>query len=93
MGVGCVVGAGIFVLSGLGAHDAGPAIALSFLVDAAACLVAALSYAELALLAPVCPCLSRVRVMSLIPRLIPLVCVCVCARLCRLLARRTPTPT
>lgn len=48
MGVGAIVGAGIFVLVGIGASHAGPAVVLSFLLGAFACACAALCYAELA---------------------------------------------
>jgi APA family basic amino acid/polyamine antiporter len=52
--VGCIVGAGIFVLTGTAAAVyAGPAIALSFVVSALGCLCAALCYAELASMLPV----------------------------------------
>lgn len=48
LGVGAIVGAGIFVLVGIGASHAGPAVVLSFMLGAAACACAALCYAELA---------------------------------------------
>jgi APA family basic amino acid/polyamine antiporter len=48
MGVGAIVGAGIFVLVGIGASHAGPAVVLSFVLGAMACACAALCYAELA---------------------------------------------
>lgn len=49
LGVGAIVGAGIFVLTGVvAATDAGPAIVLSYIVAAFACLFSALAYAELA---------------------------------------------
>jgi basic amino acid/polyamine antiporter, APA family len=49
LGIGCIVGAGIYVLPGLAAaHFAGPAVMLSFLLAGAACALAALCYAELA---------------------------------------------
>src|SRR6516164_5910141 len=53
LGVGAIIGAGIFVMTGRSAaHDAGPAILLSF-VAGLGCLFAALCYAEFASLAPV----------------------------------------
>ncbi|MDD9350085.1 amino acid permease, partial [Mumia sp.] len=53
-GVGVIVGAGIFVLTGqAAATTAGPAIAISFLVAALACGLAALCYAEFASTVPV----------------------------------------
>jgi APA family basic amino acid/polyamine antiporter len=52
-GVGSSVGAGIFVLVGLGAHVAGPAISLSFLLTGAACMLTSLAYAEFASHIPV----------------------------------------
>ena len=54
LGIGSVVGAGIFVLTGQAAAQyAGPAIALSFVVSGLACLFAGLCYAELAAMIPV----------------------------------------
>jgi len=53
-GVGTVVGAGIFVLTGQAAAlYAGPAVTISFLVSGLVCAFAALCYAELAAMAPV----------------------------------------
>ncbi len=54
LGVGCIIGTGIFVLTGIGAAQyAGPGIALSYLCAAFACTFAALVYAELAAMVPV----------------------------------------
>ena len=54
LGVGCVIGAGIFVVTGIVAHDkTGPSLILSFVVAGIACVLAALCYAEFASLAPV----------------------------------------
>nr|WP_202129573.1 amino acid permease [Rathayibacter rathayi] len=53
-GVGVVIGAGIFTLTGRAAHNiAGPAIVLSFVVAAFACALAAMCYAEFASTVPV----------------------------------------
>lgn len=49
LGIGAIIGAGIFVLTGVAAATkAGPAIVLSFVVSGFACAFAALAYAELA---------------------------------------------
>lgn len=54
LGIGSVVGAGIFVLAGTSAAQyAGPGIALSFVFSGIACLFAGLCYAELASMIPV----------------------------------------
>jgi len=48
MGIGAIIGTGIFVLTGLAAAtQAGPAVILSFVVAGIACAFAALAYAEL----------------------------------------------
>ena len=53
-GVGVMIGAGIFVLTGtVAAQYSGPAIALSFLIAGVACALAALCYAEFASTVPV----------------------------------------
>lgn len=53
-GVGVIVGAGIFVLTGVAARDtAGPAVAVSFVLAGMACALAGLCYAELASTVPV----------------------------------------
>jgi basic amino acid/polyamine antiporter, APA family len=51
-GVGSSVGAGIFVLVGIGAKIAGPAIAVSFLSCGLACILTSLAYSEFASLIP-----------------------------------------
>ena len=54
LGVGAVIGTGIFILTGQAAHDkAGPALILSFVTSGVACVFAALCYAEFASMAPV----------------------------------------
>ncbi len=54
LGIGSVVGAGIFVQTGQAAAlYGGPAIAISFVISGIACLLAGLCYAELAALIPV----------------------------------------
>ncbi|MCQ4035220.1 amino acid permease [Kaistella montana] len=54
IGIGAIIGGGIFVLTGTGAYyNAGPALALSFVVAGIACVFAALCYAEFASILPV----------------------------------------
>jgi basic amino acid/polyamine antiporter, APA family len=54
LGIGAIVGAGIFVLTGVAAaRYAGPAIMMSFVVAGFACAMAALCYAEFAAMIPV----------------------------------------
>ena len=53
MGVGAIIGTGIFVVVGAGANIAGPAVILSFVLAAVACTFSALSYSELASSIPV----------------------------------------
>jgi APA family basic amino acid/polyamine antiporter len=53
IGIGAIVGSGIFVIPGpAAAHFAGPAIALSFMIAALGCALAGLCYAELAAMFP-----------------------------------------
>ncbi|MBU3079536.1 amino acid permease, partial [Sphingomonas quercus] len=52
LGVGAIVGTGIYTLTGVGAERAGPAVILAFLIAGAVCACAALAYAELATLIP-----------------------------------------
>ncbi len=54
LGIGAIIGAGIFVMTGVGAKEyAGPALALSFVVAGIGCTFAALCYAEFASFLPV----------------------------------------
>ena len=54
LGVGCIIGAGIFVVTGRAAAlDAGPGVILSYAVAGVGCALAALCYAEFAAMAPV----------------------------------------
>jgi basic amino acid/polyamine antiporter, APA family len=54
LGIGAVIGAGIFVMTGnAAANHAGPAIVLSFVMAGVACAFAGLCYAEFAAMLPV----------------------------------------
>jgi APA family basic amino acid/polyamine antiporter len=54
LGIGAIIGTGIFVLTGIAAHDStGPALVLSFVVSGITCVFAALCYAEFASMVPV----------------------------------------
>src|SRR5437868_1597729 len=54
LGIGSIIGAGIFVLTGQAAEaHAGPGIMLSFVIAGVVCAFAALCYAELASMLPV----------------------------------------
>lgn len=54
LGIGAIIGGGIFTLTGVAAKlYAGPALAVSFVIAGFACLLAALSYAEFASIVPV----------------------------------------
>src|SRR5947199_1717730 len=54
LGVGAIIGAGIFVATGAAAHNvAGPALMLSYVVAGVTCIFAALCYAEFASMVPV----------------------------------------
>ena len=54
LGVGAIIGTGIFVLVGVAAHDrTGPALMLSFVAAGITCVFAALCYAEFASMVPV----------------------------------------
>jgi APA family basic amino acid/polyamine antiporter len=52
LGVGAIVGTGIYTLIGTGAGLAGPAVILSFAIAGAVCVCAALAYAEMATMIP-----------------------------------------
>ncbi|MGS1077272.1 amino acid permease [Pseudoxanthomonas beigongshangi] len=52
LGIGAIVGTGIYTLIGVGANLAGPAVLLSFVVAGVVCACAALAYAEMATLMP-----------------------------------------
>ncbi len=54
LGIGCVIGTGIFVITGTAAAmHAGPAITLSFLLSGVGCIFAGLCYAEFASMLPI----------------------------------------
>lgn len=54
LGIGAIIGAGIFVLTGTAAaNNAGPAVVISFVIAGMACLFAGLCYAEFASMIPV----------------------------------------
>src|SRR5512139_408746 len=54
LGIGAIIGAGIFVATGAAAHNvAGPALMLSYVVAGITCVFAALCYAEFAAMVPV----------------------------------------
>lgn len=54
MGLGCIIGAGIFIVTGVAsANYSGPALILSFIISAVACVFTALCYAEFASMIPI----------------------------------------
>jgi basic amino acid/polyamine antiporter, APA family len=53
LGIGAIIGTGIFVLTALAADKAGPAMMISFIIAAVVCAFAALCYSELASMVPV----------------------------------------
>jgi basic amino acid/polyamine antiporter, APA family len=53
LGVGAIVGTGIYTLTGVGADRAGPAVILAFAIAGVICAFAALAYSELATMMPV----------------------------------------
>src|SRR5213594_4005901 len=52
LGIGAIIGAGIFVLTGLGTRYAGPGLTLSFVLSGLGCVFAGLCYAEFAAMIP-----------------------------------------
>ena len=52
LGIGAIVGTGIYTLIGVGADKAGPAVLLSFVIAGLVCACAALAYAEMATMMP-----------------------------------------
>ena len=53
LGIGCVIGTGIFVLTGVAAAKyAGPAVTISFMISGLACALAGLAYAEFSSIVP-----------------------------------------
>src|SRR5712692_2645889 len=52
LGIGAIIGAGIFVMTGLGTHYAGPGLMLSFVLAGVGCAFAGLCYAEFAAMIP-----------------------------------------
>jgi APA family basic amino acid/polyamine antiporter len=53
LGIGAIIGTGIFVLTSVAANSAGPAMMIAFVIAAVVCGLAALAYAELASMVPV----------------------------------------
>lgn len=54
LGIGAIIGGGIFTLTGIAAHNfAGPALAISFIIAGVGCLFASLCYAEFSSVLPV----------------------------------------
>src|SRR5580704_16295853 len=53
LGIGAVIGTGIFVLTATAAQKAGPGMMVSFIIAGTVCAVAALCYSELASMVPV----------------------------------------
>ena len=54
LGIGAIIGAGLFsITGGAAAHNAGPAVTISFVIAAVACAFAGLCYAEFASMIPV----------------------------------------
>jgi APA family basic amino acid/polyamine antiporter len=57
IGIGGIIGAGIFVIIGVGAQNAGPAIIISLILGGLACTFTALCYSELAAMIPASGCI------------------------------------
>jgi len=57
IGIGGIIGAGIFVIIGVGAQNAGPAIIISLILGGLACTFTALCYSELAAMIPAAGCI------------------------------------
>jgi len=54
IGIGCIVGTGIFVITGTAAAQyAGPALSISFVISALVCMFVALCYTEFASMIPI----------------------------------------
>lgn len=53
MGIGAIIGAGIFIVTGIASATAGPALVISFIIAAVACIFTALCYAEFASMFPI----------------------------------------
>jgi len=53
LGIGAIIGTGIFVLTAEAGQKAGPAMMIAFVIAAVVCALAALAYAELASMIPV----------------------------------------
>lgn len=54
LGIGAIIGGGIFTLTGIAAHDyAGPALSIAFVIAGIGCLFASLCYAEFSAVLPV----------------------------------------
>ncbi len=64
LGIGAIIGTGIFVLTGTGALTAGPGLMISFVLAAIACLFASLCYAEFAAMMAPIPSIVRSNVLS-----------------------------
>ena len=53
LGIGAVIGTGIFVLTAVAANKAGPGMMISFVIAGTVCMLTALIYAEIASMVPV----------------------------------------